>query len=237
VTHPFDELVMLRPEASWRLAEAALLFATDHDSESDPRECLRQLDDLASRVGALGAQTAGERVEALRHVLVEKHGLRGNRGDYFHPANSLLGQVLGTRRGLPITLSVIWLDVAGQLGWPLQPLGLPAHFMVAYREARTGEEIVVDPFDEGARMGRGDVPGHLADVVGSAPVLSESDFLPPTPRAILVRMVNNLNLVYLQRGEWPRAARTIRRLQALMPGDEALQRQADAVGERLLALN
>ena len=237
MTHAFDDYVARRPEASWRLAEAALLFAADHDSESDPRECLRQLDDLADRVAALGARSPGERVEALRHVLVEKHGLRGNRRDYFNPANSLLGQVLRTRRGLPITLSVIWLDVAGRLRWPLAPLGLPSHFMVACRDAASGTEILVDPFDEGTRMEREDVPGHLAQIVGSAPVLSEEDFVPPSPRAILVRMVNNLNLVYLQRGEWPRAARTIRRLQALMPGDEALRRQAEAVGERLVALN
>lgn len=235
MAHPFDAYIDSRPEHEWRIAEAALLFARDHDPAMRPEQWLRELDGLAQRVDARGAATPGERVEALRHVLVDLHGLDGNRSDYYDPGNSLLHRVLETRRGIPITLSVVWMDVAGLLGWPVVGLAIPGHFMVAYDDPAV--DIVVDPYNSGARMARGDVLGHLMAAAGIHPVVGDEHFLPAEPSEVLQRMLNNLNLVYLQRQEWPRAARTIARLMALAPGDAMLARQADAVAQRMAALN
>lgn len=239
------------------LAEGALLIADIAYPDLDHGRYLRRLDALAAAArAALGPEFAAlprerrserdvaERaLGALREVLAQREGLRGNEDDYYDPANSFLNVVLDTRKGLPITLSVVYLEVARRLGLPLQGVGLPAHFVVKWplpREA--GGDLFVDVFAGANVFGyeecRAMVMARMragAGVVGFDPRWTR----PVGTRTILSRMLLNLKTIYLTRGETALALAAVDRLVALRP--ELAQELRDrgllrlAMGERFLA--
>jgi regulator of sirC expression with transglutaminase-like and TPR domain len=231
--HPFD-LFIQQPEGDIRLAEAALLFARDLAPEVDFTESLTRLESLAERVGSLHARTPEEQVQALRVVLVEEEGFQGNREDYADPRNSLLHEVLRRRLGIPISLAVVWLDVAEQLGWPLVGVGLPWHFMTALRWP--GGEILVDCYG-GKVLDRHGCAALLNRLSGHSVQLSDEHFEATPKRLILTRMLNNLVPLYTEAEDWPRAVAVMRRLVALHPGARPFRTQLELVESKLVDLN
>lgn len=224
--HPFDAYV-LEHEQPARVAEAALLFALDRYPQLCVTSCLRYLDGLAERVARLGAANTIERIAALRTVLAVEENFRGDTVTYDDPANSYLNAVIERRRGLPISLSVIWLDVAAALGWPVKGVGLPGHFLLGCR----GEEgcLLLDPFNGGKL-----VPlAHCAELVqyifGPHAELQPEHILPVDGRSILTRMLNNLVASHTARKNWHGAEQTLLRLLALHPADEALAEQLEDI--------
>ncbi len=214
--HPFDEMV--RNETSeFRLAHAALLWARDEYPSIAPAKYLERLRVLADRIDGADAYTGHERVEAIRQVLAEQESFRGNYEDFTNPANSYLNRVIDTRRGIPISVCVIWLDVAAQLEWPISGVNLPGHFIVRYDGV--GEEFFFDPFNEGRELAHADCERIVKAVCGADAVLSEEHLAPVDARSALARMLGNLYATYSKAEDWPRTIPILKRFAALKPND------------------
>ncbi len=150
----------------------------------DDAWALGELDRLAEAVARVGpGDTPDEQLEALEQVLGQREGFCGDVAEYDHPDNSMLDLVLRRRRGLPILLSVVWVEVARRVGMPLRGVGLPGHFVSGWFDG--GEPLLIDPFNGGKRL-RDDVP---------------FDVLPTSPHHTALRMCSNLVGSYERRGD------------------------------------
>src|SRR5438270_358272 len=156
--------LMERPEDGLPLAEAALLIAAHANPALDVSAALGQLDAIAARVGEPD-------VEAVCRVLFEELGLRGARQDYDDPRNSYLDQVLARRRGIPISLSVLLMEIGGRCGLRLEGVGMPGHFLV--RDPARPDRLI-DTFDRGRHLDRLDCQRLLQRVAGREARLSEA---------------------------------------------------------------
>lgn len=186
-----------------RLDLAALAIATLNRPELDAAAYLHTLDALAARVQlemerhtGHGEVMAG--LTALRHVLADIEGFRGNEEEYQSPENSFLDQVLERKVGLPITLSVVYLEVARRAGIPLYGVPFPGHFLVACNAG--DHKLVVDPYNGGEILTEEGCKELLEQV---APQLRfNPSMLAPAPvELIAYRMLSNLRRVYLERDE------------------------------------
>jgi regulator of sirC expression with transglutaminase-like and TPR domain len=182
-------------------------------------------------------------IEAINGVLVTRHGFSGaGEENYYNPRNSFLDEVLERREGLPITLSVIYIEVARRLGAPLEGVGLPVHFMVRWPlPTNEGGALYVDAYQRGELL---DEPSMRQFVMRLMTGSGLRSFDPDWARAydarqILTRMLRNLKRVYLHRGETANALEVVDRLCALRPDlleelrDRGLLRLA--MGDPLLA--
>jgi len=234
LNHPFDQLVQ-KDDSNIRLAEAALLFASDHCPDLNVELCLGRMDALARRVDRLAPRSSAEQAEALRAVLVEEEGFRGNAEDYDDPRNSLLNEILDRRLGLPIMLSAIWLDITTQLGWPFAGVGLPGHYIIKWETSKG--RLLVDPFGGGRILNQEECARLVGMATGQSVALIEAHFQATTTKATLARMLNNLYRSYLQREAWISAIRVLHRLLALNPGSTELRLQLTAVTGQLAKLH
>ncbi|UCG32505.1 MAG: hypothetical protein JSU68_12670 [Phycisphaerales bacterium] len=214
--HPFDQIVT-QPEDRIRLAAAALWYATDEYPDLKVAYYLEFLDALAARVAAHRAATPQERIEALRLEIVENEGFAGNRTDYHNPQNSYLNRVIDRKAGIPVSLSAIWLDVAARLGWPFAGLNMPGHFLIC--APGSGEDIIIDPFNDGAVLSRAECSHMGLALFGSDFRLQPEHLAHVGTRDILRRMLGNLHSIYLVRRDWPRCTNILRRMFALRPVD------------------
>ncbi|HEX3726475.1 MAG TPA: transglutaminase family protein, partial [Pirellulales bacterium] len=129
------------------------------------------------------------KLELLRKYLFEENGFHGSRGDYYNRANSYLNEVLDDREGLPITLSVVYLELARRIGLPVVGLGLPGHFVVEHRRA-DGTPEIIDVYDAGRLLSHDETRRRLQE--SSDRQVSDEDFAPVSKRAIITRMLHNL---------------------------------------------
>jgi regulator of sirC expression with transglutaminase-like and TPR domain len=183
VVRSFAELVR-RPEAELDLAEGALLIARAADPDLEPARPLARLDEMAAGVSDL--------VGLCRRLFVEL-GFRGDSRNYYSPANSFLHRVIERRRGIPITLSLVTMEVGRRAGVRLEPIGMPAHFLV--RDPETG--LYIDSFGATVLDDR-ECEALFRDVTGAGPDVPFGPELRPVvgPRDILARMLGNLAEVY-----------------------------------------
>jgi regulator of sirC expression with transglutaminase-like and TPR domain len=201
------------------LALAALLLARIHAPVEQPERYQRLLDDDAAwlRLRLDPDDDPEHTMRRLSHYLAVDRGFHGNTRDYYDPRNSCLNAVLDRRTGIPITLSVVYLEVGWRLGLPLAGVGLPGHFLVKY--AGQGREIIVDPFNGGAILSRDDCAARLRQVYGR-PVALEAHYLAAvTRKQILMRMLTNLKHIYLSppAPDYARALDAIEHLLVLSP--------------------
>jgi regulator of sirC expression with transglutaminase-like and TPR domain len=203
-TARFGELVA-RPDAEIPLDEAAILIGAHAAPELDVGQQLARLDDLARTCPA-------PTLDGLCRHLFDDLGFAGNRDDYLDPRNSYLHEVLDRRRGIPISLSVVTLEVGRRLGVPLAGVGMPAHFLVRH----LGEPATfLDPFDGGVRLTEGDCEALFRALGGTGPWVPA--YLDPVgPRAILTRMLANLQGIFMPRDL--RSASWVLQLRLLIPG-------------------
>jgi regulator of sirC expression with transglutaminase-like and TPR domain len=229
--HAFD-LLMELPAEHIRLDCAALHLARDVFPQITLERYLRQLDELAEQVAALRpGPGAARRYEAVRAILVEEHGFTGRGADYSDPRDCYLNCVLERRTGLPVTLCVVWLEVARRLKWPAAGVALPGHFLVRFDDPE--RLVLADPFADGAPVSIGDCRRLLADRFGSAIDFSFAMLTPADSRIVLMRMLNNLRRIYLERCDWPRLSTVLRRLLAVEPeSGEHLQELASVCARR-----
>jgi regulator of sirC expression with transglutaminase-like and TPR domain len=223
------------PEGAIRLAEAALWIAATEYADLDVAAWLRRLDALgAGAARAVGPESgADEAATALGRLLFEREGFRGNAEEYYDPRNSFLNDVLDRRLGIPITLSVVYLDVAAAAGVTAHGVGLPGHFVV--RVERAGETRLVDPFHGGRLLSdsEGDCLALVRRVLRQPVPFDPTWLRPVTTVEIVARMLTNLKGVYVRASDWPRALRTAECLVALRPEVLGEVRDRGAVHARL----
>lgn len=199
------ETIARSPEREIDLGLAALFIARVETPSLAPEPWLHRLDDLAARAGLAGAGDAATALARLRRFLFEDEGFRGNADEYFDPRNSCLDHVLQRRVGIPITLSVLMMEVGRRLGIAIDGIGLPGHFVV--RDRLSG--ALIDPFHGGATLSPSDAEDVVAQALGQRIPLTEAHFTPVTKAQILTRMLANLKSVYVQREEWTKALQVI----------------------------
>src|SRR5215211_5282863 len=217
LSHPRAERLLSRAmESPQRLDLAALAIAALEYPALDPSDTEARLEFLAARVRAVrrASWAAEDQLRALRKVLVEEERFRGNEANYADPENSFLNVVLVRKLGVPISLSVVWLEVARRAQIPLYGVGFPGHFVVAL-DATHGR-IVVDPFSSGRSLTADDCLAILKRHSPEAK-LSEALFEPTSVRAIAWRVLLNLKRVYLQREDQARAVKVEDLLLQLAP--------------------
>ncbi len=187
---------------NYELETGALLLSRTVNPDLDIGACCTQLDEMAARCRQLIAEpaTAREKCRVLNRVLFHEYGLRGNTDHYTDPLNSYLDQVLIRRKGIPISLSIVYLLVADRAGLSLSAVGLPGHFMVGCYEEHV--PFFVDPFNAGVFLNAGEVFALLRSGNVNASV---SDLAPTPVREVLCRCCRNLVNHYTAAAEPERA--------------------------------
>jgi regulator of sirC expression with transglutaminase-like and TPR domain len=165
------EAIVRAPEHEIDLGVAALALATVESPDLDPGPSVARLDDLAARSGARGAADAQEALTRLRTFLFDRERFQGNADDYFDPRNSCFDQVLARRLGIPITLSLLMMEVGRRVGLRIEGVGLPGHFVV--RAHAAASSILVDPFHGGQVLTEADAADVVAHAIGRAVPLTD----------------------------------------------------------------
>jgi len=202
------------------LAEAALRISAEEYPGLAVQAYLDRLNAFAEEVRSrLGNDCAPARiVQVLNSYLFQELGFAGDTADFYDPRNSFLNDVLDRRRGIPITLSLVYIEVGRRVGLDVVGISFPGHFLVKYRDGEF--EVVLDPYAGGVMLTHEELSvrlqrlyGHRAPEIGRAPWLLEA----ATNEEILVRMLRNLKGVYLYRNELRKALRVVDRILAFQP--------------------
>jgi regulator of sirC expression with transglutaminase-like and TPR domain len=214
------------------LARAALAFARIEYPALDSSPYLARLDEmgeeLRERLESLnraGRMTPLTRVALVNDYLFDQCAFSGNRLAYHDPRNSCLNEVLDRGLGIPISLGVVYIEVARRAGFRVEGVNYPGHFLLTCSgdddAPGLGDPIVIDPFNRGAVMSEHDCRDLLESVSGDEIPFDRALLAPASPRDILARMVTNLKRVYVALHSFPQARDTTELLIALDPADTA----------------
>lgn len=204
-------------DADIDLAKAALFLAQEEYPDLDPDAYLSALDAMAADVAE---RLPTERyplkvVQTINRYLFEDLKFHGNTADYYDPRNSYLNEVIDRRTGIPITLSLVYLETARRLDFPMVGVGMPGHFLI--RPTFGEMAVFVDPFHQGEVMFAEDCQARLSQIYGK-PIGLRPEFLEPVPpRQFLARMLTNLKAIYLSQGEIAKVLAVVDRLLLLFP--------------------
>lgn len=226
----FAELA-LGPDDRIDLAEAALLIAQEEYPSLDIAAYVGRLDDLAAAAAAevLPGLAPAEQIARLNHFLFVDCGFAGNSEHYYDPRNSFLNDVLDRRTGIPITLSLVYSEVAQRLDLPVYGVSFPGHFLAKY----IGEpEIIIDPFF-GTVISTDECAQRLRGIYGDDALLDQRLLRPATAREILARMLSNLKQVYVQKSDFERALACVDRILLLAPDTPRELRDRGIIYQRL----
>ncbi|HLS87967.1 MAG TPA: tetratricopeptide repeat protein [Burkholderiales bacterium] len=241
----------IEDDAGMDLSRACLLVAQDAYPELDVEHYLDRIARLAQRLEdrlrlvdrlpgpAAGREAAESRVIALNEFLFGELGFRGNAADYYDPRNSYLNEVIERRTGIPLTLSVLYLELGRRIGLALEGVSFPGHFLVQLR--LRGGTLVLDPFSGGVPLSEAELRERLQrvipeDAAADVPVaeLPLDQFLEPaTNRQILARLLRNLKGIFLERGEPERLLQVLNRMLVVQPDAAAELRDRGLVYQRL----
>jgi regulator of sirC expression with transglutaminase-like and TPR domain len=219
-----DELVkvLAAKEGKVDLLHAALLIARLDNDELDVEAYRREVERLAKKLAGRLPKDADDKAKlaALNKYLFTERGFHGSRADYYHRANSYLNEVLDDREGLPITLSVVYIELGRRLGLKLEGVGLPGHFVVRHIPAK-GEAQLIDAYEGGKPLSRAEAAKKVEDITGAK---WEEGFLAAVaPREVIVRMLNNLLRIAQREQDFEGSARYLDAIIALVP-DAARER-------------
>ncbi len=204
---------------------AALELATIEFPDLDVNTWLSLLDSYASEL----SERVSERddgptfIGKLNEYLFEELGFRGNSGDYYSPLNSCLNQVLMERTGLPITLSLVYIEIGRRLNRPLVGIGMPGHFLVEYNDGEY--QSYIDPFHAGRQLLPEECLALASRVTGMDLTASFEALEPVTKRQMALRMLNNLRAAYLRNSGWAKALQVQQLLVVACPDDGVEYRQ------------
>ncbi|HTO91869.1 MAG TPA: transglutaminase-like domain-containing protein [Candidatus Sulfotelmatobacter sp.] len=222
-----------RPEPAMDLARTALIVAAESDPNVDVDGVLHTLDSWADELRRrLDPDWNNlQKLARLRAYLFEELGFAGERRDYYNPNNSLLHQVMKSRRGIPLTLAIVFMELGWRLGIPFEGVGFPGHFMVRL----TGEpgDLILDPFEHGCSVHEEDLRRILQEVGGGALEFHEDLVASVGKRDIIRRLLNNLKGAYLRAGDDQHALAAVERLLLMLPGDAHETRDAGLLLYRL----
>ncbi len=216
VRRRFTALIQ-RPHGEFRLAEGALLIAQEEYLNLDVQAYLRRLDAMAEVVSSrLGLEIDPQHIVAhINAYLFDEQGFHGNQDDYYDTRNSFLNEVIERKTGIPITLSVVYLELARQVGLPIVGVSMPGHFLVRYSAQPT--VFWIDPYYRGKILSQEGCQQRLTDMYGQMVAWSDAYLQPVSDHAILQRMLYNLKAIYVQQGDHRRALRVVERLLLLRP--------------------
>lgn len=231
---------LVADDSSLPLLEAAIAVAQDEMPQLDVQGVLAEVDELAERLcRRLPADAAPlQRLRLLNPYFFQELGFAGNVNDYYDPRNSLLPAVLETRRGIPITLALLYLEIAQRAGLQADGVCFPGHFLV--KLTLPGGEVVIDPYS-GQSLTREDLDERLApfrrQMEGTGARAAEASLAawlqPATAREILSRLLRNLKEVHRSADDLPRLAAVLRRLVILLPFAGTERRELALVLARL----
>jgi regulator of sirC expression with transglutaminase-like and TPR domain len=221
---------LVADDHSLPVLEAAIAVAQDDTPDLDLQGVLAEVDALAERLCSRLPEDAAplQRLRLLNQYFFQELGFAGNVNNYYDAANSLVPTVLQTRRGIPLTLALIYIELATQAG--LQAVGVcfPGHFLVKLRMPRG--EVVVDPFS-GRSLTREELeerlqPYRRQTADASADEVPLGLFLQPAPaRDIIARLLRNLKEIHRNMRDLPRLVAVQRRLVLLLPQDPRERRE------------
>jgi len=205
------------------LARATLLIARIEYPSLDPEPYIARLDamgEAARRAIAQHVDTTADTstlsgVKALNDYLFEELQFVGNREHYEDPRNSCLNEVLDRRTGIPITLSVVYMEVARRAGLQVEGINFPGHFLVRCPEQKG--HLIIDPFHAGALLSEHKCRLLLQKHVGNEVAFSKSLLAPATRQQIIVRMLLNLKRIYVNMRSFPQARDVTELLLAITP--------------------
>ncbi|KIF81320.1 SirB1 family protein [Noviherbaspirillum autotrophicum] len=218
---------LVQEDDSIPLFEAALAIAQDVDPNLDLAATQAEVDMLAAKLQRRFPSDASsiQKLRLLNHFFYRELGFAGNVNDYYDPDNSYLHRVISTRRGIPISLAVLYMELAQQIGLNVKGISFPGHFLMKLT-VQSGE-IVLDPFN-GASLSREELEERLEPYFeqqsypGAIPL---SYYLHAAhPREILVRMLRNLKTLFVEHLRWQRVLGVQQRLVILLP-DEITERR------------
>jgi regulator of sirC expression with transglutaminase-like and TPR domain len=216
--------MLVADDASLSLLEAAAAIAQDEYPRLDTQSVLARIDALADRLKRRIPADAVplQRLRWLNRYFFHELGFAGNVNDYYDARNSYLNAVLETRRGIPITLSLLYVELATQIGLTARGVSFPGHFLVKLKMPRG--EVVIDPFT-GQSLSREELDELLVPYRKRQGLEGDFEvplglFLQPAPaRDVLARMLRNLKQIHRNAEDWPRLLAVLERLVVLLPGD------------------
>jgi regulator of sirC expression with transglutaminase-like and TPR domain len=231
----FEQLAAL-PDECIDVATGAALIARDAYATLDVDRLLARFDDLAAPLSSRGLASlpAAEQADALSHLLYEELGFRGNEQDYYDPKNSFLPDVLDRKTGIPITLAIVYGEVARRSGVRARGISFPGHFLVRVDpEGSEDSPVLVDPFFGGRRLDEPALQKLLERASPSQKLPLGEQLLPAGPRTVLVRMLINLKWIYATRGDFARALLALDRIISLTPDSVPALRERGLLAARL----
>lgn len=231
----FQKLLACRRDVD--LIDAALELARDADPELDFRPTREWVKQRAAEIERQAASCHCDQTVLKRLVshLANEHGLHGDEAAFSEPSFSYLPQVIETRRGLPISLSVLYMEIGRRAGIALQGIPAPMYFLSCFQAL--GGRVYVDAYANGRILSQTDCIHWLQSHTGLSARQIAPALRPATPRHIVTRMLNNLKNLHCRMENWPMALRVQQRITALYPADRGttldlgrLALQADVPG-------
>jgi len=231
VPTPLDYFsALVAEDESFSVLEAAIALSQAEVPGLDAQTVLADIDTLAARLAARLPADAGSlhRLRLLNSFFFQELGFAGNLNDYHDRRNSNLAEVLRTRRGIPITLALIYIELATQIGLRAVGVSFPGHFLVKLHLPEG--EVVLDPFS-GRSLSRGDLDERLAPYLQQRGLTGDFEVPLPlflqaaTPRETIARMLHNLKSIHHEAGDAPRLLAVLDRLVILLP--EAWEERRD----------
>ena len=209
-----------QPDKQISLAKAALFFAQTQYPDLNPNDYLNKLDAIASVLQEKLPDNSYplKIIQTINQYLFEELRFTGNTRDYYDPRNSYLHEVLDRKLGIPLSLSILYLEIAQRLDFPMVGIGMPGHFLIRPNFEDAG--IFVDAFNQGEILFPEDCETRLQQVY-QQPVKLDPAFLAPiSNRQILVRMLTNLKFIYVNNNNYEKALQVINSLLILLPDSE-----------------
>jgi len=221
---------LVADDSQFSLLEAAITIGQDDDPLLDVQGVLSQIDTLAATLKRRLAADASaiHRLRCLNRYFFQELGFAGNVNDYYDLQNSYLQRVLGTRRGIPITLALLYIEIAQQIGLDARPVSFPGHFLVKLKMPQG--EVIIDPFN-GQSLSREALEERLTPYRRRQGLVGEFEaplglFLQAASgRDVLARMLRNLKEIHRSAEDWPRLLAVQQRLVVLLP--EAWEERRD----------
>ena len=213
---------LVQRDADFPLLEAAASLAQDEYPDLDVQQVLGDIDQLLARLKRrIPADAAPmQKLRSLNQFFFRDLGFGGNVNDYYDPDNSYVNAILRTRRGIPISLAVLWIELAQGLGLAARGVGFPGHFMVKVNLPKG--QVVIDPFN-GQSLSREELSERLEPYRRRSGLVDEFEvplglYLQVTPpRDIIARMLHNLKEIHRTQEDWSRMVSVQDRLVVLLP--------------------
>ena len=219
--HVREDFVRLvrQPEPAIDLARAALLIAAESDPNVDVEGELRQLEawgrELQERLQP--GWNNLQKLARLRSFVYEHLGFRGDQRDYYSPRNSLLHEVLRRRRGIPLTMGIVMMELGWRVGMPLEGVGFPGHFLV--RLSGEPADLLLDPYLDGRTVHEEDCRRMLQETTGGQVEFGEELVVSVGKLDMIERLLRNLKSAYLRQGDDQGALAAVDRLLLIVPED------------------